>query len=340
MSASRKVYLNDIDISRYIIDIPTVVQTTGEYGQLVVNDIQSMTGNNLNGFWDVNNPASPFYGLNTFDNYMIIIELDDVPVFSGIIKTINADNNTRAAEVVLKSALQIALEHGCIYASTAAESPSQAILNICDLYKIQTDGGSFGFSNSIYDLNNIRIEIRAIDPFVSVVELIQQIADIGVAKIYSLNNILYYEVYQPKTSAPLTTFSDNPNGVISIYSHPISGWIEKDAVNGYSIETVAGNATLGLESQQGKTLSCGVDAPIRILDLNTAVWVGDLWVSYLNTAQKRIEFGVPADYGRLLPLGSTIILDYTLRGWEEITLDVIEIENTSRVISKIVGVTR
>ena len=342
MAAQRKVFLFTTDISKYVIDVDQVVVSTGEFGQLTANDITTMTGNSIKGFWDMNNPASPFYGAVTFEGYTVTIQIDDVVVFIGDILNLDADNATSIAAITLRSALQVFLETAMIYESEALESPSTAIRNIATEFGIAFDFGSFVAADSVYALNNVEIEVVMIEPFTKAIDLIQTILDIGVAKLYALNGVLFYEVYQPATQPSLFEFSDDHLGVITIFSHPISGNVQKDKVNGYAIEIVdtPGRVTFGFENQQSKQISAGADALVRIISVQTGVWVGETWLAYLNQPQQRIEFGVPTNYGKSLPLGSAVTIDYTQQGWNPIIIDLIQIDNTTRVISTIVGLTR
>lgn len=340
-SAGRKVYLFTTDVSQYVIDVPNIVQSTGEFGQLTINEIPSFTGNSIAGFWDVNNPVSPFYGAGSdLSGYTITIELDGVNVFVGSVLSIETSNHDGTSTVSLQSSLQKAMERGAIYASPAPETPSEAVAGILNFYLIPYDPGSFAASTAIYDADLVVCEVRAIDPNLKVIDLLQNVLDIGVARLYSLNGVLFYDVYQTQTQASLATFSDAVAGPVTIYSHPISGWVQKDQITGWSIDTVVGTFTTGNTAQQGKSISAGVDAPVRLLDANSAVWIGDAWISYLNQPQKRIEFGIPAAYGKSLPIGSAVTLEYNSMNWDTTILDLIEIENTTRVMSRIVGVTR
>lgn len=342
MAATRKVYLFTTDISKFVMDVDNIVQSAGEYGQLTVNEIPGMTGRNTTGFWDVNNPSSPFYG-NTqqqLNNQKITIVLDGVTVFYGGIRNLQSDNLARTCAIELQSALQFTLERGSTYASEAKETPSQAIANICLLYNVPFDSASFAAATATYLDNNIYIEVRDDDPWNTVMDVFQLLIDAGVGRLYSLNGILYYDVYSVRTIASSYTFSDRHSGRVTIYSHPTSDYVTKDLVNGYSVETMEGIAPFGAPEEQSKQISGGVDSLVRILDLQSGVWIGDLWLSYLNRPQKRIEFGIPSSIGKSLVLNTAVTLDYTLQNWLPTVIDINTIDNTTRVISKIAGLTR
>lgn len=340
--ASRKVFLFTTDISKYVQDVENIVQASGEYGQLTINDIPGLTGNSINGFWDVNNPSSPFYGVSDLSPYTITIQLDGVNVFIGGILTLDTDNRSCTTAVGLRSSLQVALERGLVYSSEQMETPSQAIANICLEYGLPFDSASFAVANNIYITDEIYIEVRAVDPFVKMIDIFQNILDIGVAKMYSLNGVLYYNVYDDQSTpvASIKTFSDRVTGKCEIYDYPVSEWVQKDSVNGYSIETMGGIADFGAPEQQSRTISAAGDAPVRILALQSGIWIGDRWMRYLNRPQRRITFGVPAGFAKVIPIQAAVTLDYSRKGWQPTILDLVSIENTNRVMGMMTGLTR
>jgi hypothetical protein len=335
-----QVFLANQDISEHVATVPPLVQSAGEYGQLVVNDIPALTGVNLAGFWDAQNPASPFFGVDP-TVFTLSVQEDGVTTFFGHIKTVRSDNAARTAEVEIRSVIQDGLDHGAIYVSQSKETPADAVANLCSLYKIPIDAGSFGYSSAYYTSNLVFIDVRRLSPEGSVLDLIQQIAEYGCARVYVWQQRVYFDVYQTSNVAPLYTFTDslsNEDGV-TIYSHPIVETIEKEKVTGYHITTMKEPAILGSGQEQGKTLEGGPDSAIRILTQQAGVWLGELWISYLNRFQKRISFDIPSYIGREFPLGQPFILDYTLRKWAPVTLQCTGIDNSSRLSNRITGVT-
>jgi hypothetical protein len=337
----QKIYLFGQDISEFVSQIPAVIQSSTDYGQLIINDIPSITGINTRGFWDISNPSSPFYGAPSLTNYKIEIEQDGEITYTGYIQSIQTDNQNRTATVNLQSILQSLLDKKIIYSSATQLTPSQVVADICNLYKIPFDSGSFGAANTIYNNDNIYITANYLNPEVSILDVFQQIAQIAVAAIYSINGILYYDVFYTRTADPIYQFTDDhddQNG-ISILSAPVIENVEKAETNGYSVEWAGEpTATFGLETDRGVSISAGADQNIKITSLQAAVWLGELWLEYLNHPQRRITFQTRAVLGKSLSIGYPISIEYRNNQIE--TIDIFSIDNSSKVFSTLVGLTR
>ena len=339
---SQQVLLNNEDISEFVSSIPALVQQTGEIGQVIINDIPSFVGQNRSGFWDAQTASSPFFGTDA-SAFEIRIKQDGIETYCGNIKNIKSNGAARTAEVTLRSAIQEMLERGCIYVSPdGGETPADAVRNIATLYKIPINTASFGISAGIYSLDNALVQVVAIDPDASVLEIIQQIADIGVAKVYAMNGFLFYDVFRERTSVPLVQLSDNPTNAdgTTLFSHPVTEISEREKVFGYNLQTMQGPVTFGTADQQGRSISAGADSPVRIPTLQAGVVFGELSLDYLNKVQRRITFQVPKRIGRELPIDAAVSVEYTSRDWAITTLDIIALDNSNKVFSVITGLTR
>ena len=138
------------------------------------------------------------------------------------------------------------------------------------------------------------------------------------------------------------TFSDDTSQIngVTIYSHPMIEYVEKEPINGYSIVTTNGTAIFGNVENQAKTIQAGQDSPIQILSLQAGVWIGEKWIEYMNRNQKRITFDIPSKYAKTVPLGAPITISYSSGNWEDIVLDIVSIDNSSDVSGQIIGVSR
>lgn len=339
-----QVFLLTSDISDFVVTVPKIPIKTGEYGQTVINEISSITGLNNSGFWTVQYPGSPFYGASSLTGYTITIIQDGVTLFVGGIKNIRADDTTRLAEVALESALQRALAKGCEYLSDVgiADTPALAAMRIAQFYGIPVDTGSFGAAHAEFNLNAVYITVNLPWPTMSVMDVFQSLADIGVARIYAINGTLYYDTYNIATSASVYTFSDEragPDGC-TIMTNPIAEQVEKDATMGFSIDTVMGRAFLGSSDDPGKSISAGTDSPIRILSRQAGNYIGLKWLAYLNRPQTRVQFGAPVEITRQIPINAAVELDYLTGFWAPTILDTVEIDNTDKVTGYLTGVSR
>ncbi len=337
---SRVVKLLGQDVSKYIVSIPAISYQQSDFGQIAINDITSLVGDNRGGFWDIFNPASPFYNATDYTQYPLEIFNDGVSVFNGTIQSLEADYTARTSIVNVKSQLQIALERGTVYASIARDTPANIVKEICTFYNITYDASSFAAANNIYTLNNVLLS-ALFQGNSTIMAAIQALAEFGVARIYNNRNILFMDAYNIPTANPIQTFSNAAAGVCTLFSNPKFQPIEKQKITGYNIKWIGttGNdaAVRGNTQTQGKTLTGDWSSPVRIMTGATAVWIGEQYYAYLNRLQSRISFGIPINYGKVLELGYPIGLNYKGRSY---TMDITAIDNSSKVQSIVTGVTR
>lgn len=341
----QRVYLFGTDISEFVATVPEVELNVGEYGQVLINPIPSFTGNNVFGFWDSQNQASPFYGAVDLSSYSIEIMNDGQPTFSGSILMINASNEALTAEVQLRSSFQKTLEGGCVYASPEdGETPSMAAANILIQYDVPIDAGSFAAANAIYDADEVLIRIQSIQPDQTILAVLQMIADVGVARISLSNGMVRYDVYNPDlATSPLYTFTDdvrNDDGCTLLEPAPNTEFIQKDQVNGYTVEW-AGTPTadFGDSTAIKKTVSGPADGVLQIMSFQSAVWIGERWLTYLQRPQRRITLSVPVGIAKQLDTGYPIAVQWS-RWSNTITLDITAINASQKVAAIVVGTTR
>lgn len=339
----KQVYLSGIDISNYVADFSVIPQQVGEYGQVTINSLQSLTGINQDGFWDSLNPASPFYGVVNLNAFELVVTLEGVTIFSGEIISIVADNQTRTADVIVRDALQQKMEHGCEYASEAPESPALAIANICDLYLIPFDNASFGRANALYSADSVVVSCYLLRPDLTTIEVIQMLCELGCARVWSQEGTLYIDVYRDdRDVSPVVIIQDDvaTYRTATLWQAPMVTPIEKEKTTGYAITWVGGETTFGPDSASRKSINGGNDQPIRVQTLQSAIWIGEKWLSYLSAPQKRVEVVTDAQIGRALALLYPIEIEYTRGNWANIIADTVVIDNSDKLVSRIVALTR
>jgi hypothetical protein len=337
------VKLNDIDISKYVMSVSSIEQNAGDYGQITSVDFPDLTGENTTGFWDTTNQASPFFGNVELSKNRIEIINDGVSIFNGVLLAINSDDQSRTAAVTIKSDIQRKLEKDIIFASDDVSTPSAMVENICNLYGIETNPTSFSRSQSVYTQNNI-VTSAFFQGETTILNAIQQIAEIGVARAYIYNQKLNFDVFRERNAPSSFLVTDVPRSTnsITLKSNVETENQQKEPKQGYRIEYVGGEgplaATLGSEEQQEFAISAGSSNSVRINNLVSAIWLGDKWIEYFNKAQQVYTFEVPVEYGKVLQINDPISIEF--RGRSEILIDIIGINNTKKVTSTIKGLSR
>src|SRR3990172_2844374 len=337
------VRLGNIDISRFVVAIPRIAEQTADYGQLLVMDMPTLTGENSQGFWHERNPSSPFHGAD-INEMFINIENDDLLVWTGLIQGIRSDGSAKTAEITLRSEIQRKLDSGCIYVSGTATNPSDTPAGIaraiCELYGIPIDSSSFGQSHGIYTVDNVLLSSTMITPETTIRDALQQLAQIGAARIFWSDGRMHFDVWTNTLTPPIAIFTDT--AALALASIPAVGRLmtpptieplEKQVTNGYSVQWLGGSADFGTEPI---SISAGPDAPFQIRSLQGAVWLGERWLDYMQTAQQRISFAVSAQYGRVLKLGFPIAIEHSAHGWSSNeVIDIVSIDNSS-ILSSII----
>lgn len=332
------------DISKQIQALPVLPIASGMFGQLSISALPDLIGLNETGFWDIQNPASPFYGAPSLNGFTITVTNDGIQVMSGTIQSIVADYTSGTATVTVRGSLQAALEKGCEYVSDVGVTPSFIASDLLQLYGFTIDPGSFAAAEAIFAADNVSLYARFLSPDVSIQEALQQLCELTCSRIYVVNDVFYMDAYQELTTSPITTFQDrhDTGAPITIWSQggPIVSDIEKEAADGYVVQwSGSPQASYGNSTAARKTISGANDQPLRITDFDTAVWIGRQWLSYLNRPQQQIQFGIPPSFGAQLQLGFPVAIDYQL--WvDPVTIDIIAIDNSNPAVCVIAGSTR
>lgn len=335
----RTVKLQGNDITKYILSIPSIVNSTSEYGQITSVDMPVLIGDNRHRFFDTDNPASPFFGALTLSNYLFEITDNGITVFSGNIDTLEANNETKQANITLKSTIQKKLEKGLIYASSSDSNPAEMAREICELYKIDINSDSFNRSSNIYNDNSV-VTTAFFRGEGTLLDGLQQIAEIGCARVYVSSGLINFEVFETKEALPVATFTDNFNniGYHPLYSRPKTQNIQKEPITGYKVEWTGGfPAVFGDSEEQGKTITANKGSTVRIETLQSAVWIGEKWLEYFNTPQNMINFRISNHLGRSLGVNYPVQINY--KG-KSVIVDINSIDNSNIVYSDIWGQTR
>lgn len=336
------VYLNGNDISTQVIEVQTTSLSVGDFGSLISNDITGFLGQNYNQFYDNTSPASPFFGYTDLSIFEVEIYQGGVLVFKGNINQIVVDNQSKTANITMESVLGQALTKYITYISEDIDTPANVIKDLCILFGLEYDSTSFGYANSIYEVNLVFISVYITKAEITLLDLFQQICNYGVGRLYAINNVLYYDVFAPKITSSLYTFSDkltNEDG-ITLYSAPIIEPLQKESLEGYNISNVSefGPAASGTEKQQNFSLDGSTASNIRIMSLPAAVWIGEKWKSYFNTPQSKVRFTTPVSIGNVMELGFPIEIEYKYNQFG--VMDIIEINKNNTLYTEIVGLTR
>jgi len=334
------VFLNDtIDITEYVHSRPVIVDEMPNFGQLMVSGITSLEVVNKWGWADVNNPASPFYGYATLEDFTITIKQDDETIYTGVVDQVIKDGQLGTIE--MEPTLQKVISKKCIFASDEISNPARIFRRICELYKIPYDSNSVNVSESIYELDEVRCSAYLLNPDMDIASVFQSLCDVGIARIYSYRNLFYFEAYQDIELIPVFTISSVPSNPGNyLIQPPVISNLPRDPFVGYEIETTQGNATYQKGTGTMQSINAGNDSEVRINTLQSAVVIGERWIEYAGLSQKQVDFIVPAKtLGRELQLGYPVSV-YDADSQSTIDVEIRYIEQTDTVVTTCQGVSR
>jgi hypothetical protein len=312
-----EIFLDDIDITKYCINTDELKYSVGEYGQLFSIDTYKIKFNNISGIFDPNSPNSPFFN-NELSNHKIVVYTNDLVTCEGFVYSCQANEENNASELTLTPSNSLKLDMGCTYSSDEITlTPSAVIAEICELYNIPYDSASFAGSSSVYELDQVYVSAFFKNES-SIREAIQQIAEIGCARVYMYKNKMYYRVYQeidPDTE-PIIEFNGNSeNGIVDLWSVPQAVNLNKQKITGYEIKYVDVDdkdavTTFNSEGEVNKTIDGSYGSSVRIIGLQSAEWIGNKWIEFLSKSQINIIFRCSQRFGAQLDLYQLIQINY------------------------------
>jgi len=340
------VLLNNTNIDKYVTEIPAISQNAGDVGGLIINDISSLTGISINGFWDQHSPRSPFFGAMNLKNFGVKILQDGETIFEGFVLRIILDITSKTATVQVQSNLDALTKNKLIFVDeninvtdtdieVIGTTPPKLVANICDYYKIPYDQPSFSAADALYELDLVRFSLISPLPESTIISILQEIADAAVARIYSLNGVLYFYPWNPVESLPVYIFSDRYDAPLTILEAPVIETIEKEEILGWRVTYGQEQAhSVGSEDQQTKSVD-GTGL-LKIVNSQSAVWVGDRWYKYANYPEQRVTLKISKRFGLFLKIGFTIGVE--IHGRETILIDIIGIDDNNELYTEITGV--
>lgn len=340
------VTILDYDVSQYIVGNSfELIRAKSEPGQVLINAMPSLQGIDIDGFFNPLNPASIFYGVNDLSIYPVKIYQYDVLIFDGFLQKIER-NADRTVSLSLQTELQKTLDRNIIYNSgDTPVTPVDIFIEVCELYNIDYDTVSCNMSRAVYQLNGVQVTASILEPTVTLLAFFEQLSQIGIASIYSIGNKLYYDIQETAEQLPVLTLSNGyEQSSYYILSPPIITSLQKQFIAGYAVtyyDPLLSKTDLTQsfgDQQNAFALSGGLNDPITIRSLQSAVWLGEQWLEYLTLTENLITMDIRTPIARELKIGYPIRLDMQ-DGTEPRNYIIQELSTTNGVQSRLRGKT-
>jgi len=328
----KQVIIAGYDMTEFIIDIPATNQEKAEIGQLIINDTLSLGGDNSEGFWYISNPYSPFYSKDIGD-LLVEIYKDSLVINSGYILNITADSKT--AQIDIKTEIYDILNTRAIYISEI-DTPANITKAILSYYGFDYDLASFNRSDDVHSAYGLTAQVNLSISDMStmtVLDLLQQLSIIGVARLYYYKGKFYYEAYDSTYDIPVSVDITMSDIAIPIKTYKY----EVEPVGSYQITYAYGDVSGGdsASTKPLKSISYGFDNPIRIMTSLGAIYIGESYLTLSSQDKVVAELGIYMEKGSVVSLRSGITITSTRLGWTSKRFEVVSIDNSHDFITQI-----
>ena len=329
---ARTVWLSGNEITKFITNIPTIPKTKGERGQLTINETITLTGDNSKSMWNRSNTKSILYGKDIND-FEVKIYNNDILDFKGNINNVVSNNST--AEIECRSELYKLMQMKALYISTN-KTPAELCKDVLIYYGMPINGASFERSIDVHKYYSLTAQININlqqDTNMSVLDLVQQLADIGCARLYYANNMFYYEAYDSTYTPPVSVSLT----ITDLQSAPRTYSYEQEKIERYQITTITNVVTGGDINSDAilKQMYYSSDSPIRII--TGAHYIGSSYLELSAQEKEVIEVGIDKEEGYAIDLDSGFDVTYAKLGWSNKAFEVINIDNSHPFITQVTG---
>ena len=337
---NRTVLISGYDMTKFIVNIPSITQEKSDYGQLAISESITLTGDNSTGIWYVDNMYSFFFSkdVSTMD---IKIYNRDILEYDGTINTINTNRQT--AEITCKTDLYKAMNTRAYYISEN-DTPAQICKDILEYYGYTCDSASFQKSIDVHAYYGVYCIVQyayGLESSITLLDLLQSLADIGIARLYIVNGVFYYEAYDYADVPDVSIYIEDKHIATDVEtSNYENNRIDKYSItyyNGANDETVTGGT--GSETSSTKNLDYGINNPIRITSLASAVYIGERYLELSRKNKNSVSIGIFKEIASPLSLKSTIAITNQNMGWIDRQIEILSIDNSNTLYTAITGVT-
>ena len=329
----KKVFMLGYDITQFIIEISSIPISKADIGQLSISENIKIKADNKSNFWNIKSKYSPLYSKH-LENIKIEIYDDEKLIVNANILDISINNDY--ADVTLKNEINTIMDTICIYISEIV-SPAEITEKLLIHYGFKCDNASFSMSKKIHEYNGVKvcITLNGVNTDMSVLNVIQQLANIGVARIYFCNNKFYYEAYNNISENMSEIYIEKKNIIKTIEIKSINN----KEYDKYQIVTVSGTYTGGNTNSINpiKTLDYSISNPIKIY--SGAHYIGESYLNISKNNKYNISFAVSKNIGNIISLNTKIRI-INNKSDSLNSIEIMNIDNSNKLYTQISGVSQ
>jgi hypothetical protein len=338
-NSNRHIYLGGYDVTRYVLNtkVPTAMQFKPEWGELPAISRLEFDLLNDTGIFSSKGLKSVFNNIDlTSITAKVTLEQGSTVTteWDGVVENILEDHRTRRTTVTGITQFSKLLDSPSLV-TLGANTPSELSRLVFGLYNIPVDEIAYAKANSLLSgLVLAQVDPNLLDSHLTLMELQKQLAAAGYARIYSINGLMVYEVFDVEaTQAPGFSITER-----QIMEHPV---ITKETrlPTAYTVETLFGR-TESPDWQTGsnsKNLDFGPNAAVKITSLSAGQQVATQWAVIDRLQTSRIEFAVLDDIGLMFDLNTFINFTCEPIAIINATMEIIGIDRSDHRYTKLTG---
>ncbi len=282
-----------------VITYPAINEMKSFKNDKLITNAYDIQVRNEDNFFSLDNPVSPYNGINIYFQPIRVIGTKGEDIWNGIVTTILREHTSKTAIIRSKNSMFKFYERIIVYTSSDWETGADAFKNISDAIGF-TDYDTAAVQTSINQLTDanclLKVDLQQEDgaTFQSIIEKLGEYSN---ADVYSHNNIVFF-VHWVRTTADNSSISITEKDFKAVPS--VSEAIE-EIVNDYSIGYDADNETPATDSNSNNIgsvsrtkygtrslpeMQSSEGTQIIFKDKVSAIYIGE---GYVRRTQKGID---------------------------------------------------
>ena len=324
----------DIYTNGRIEFLPVIVQEKGKFDNIpVINDFSIKIRNDDNQFSRFNNGFFQGKSLKELREIDVKIYVDNILLYNGMIKNFptRTYGTEKTVDLVITSKLYKAFAEDIIVSwltsdTEPGKTPAQLFEDILTYYGFAQfiDLASLNRAKAYQENNSILCRLNIYSKAqILLFDVLSKLAIAGNARLYSYNNKLYYQIYEPDyLEASAYNITKNDIGE----SLTITPEDEGETFEDYQITTIAGVATRNtLETKNLFNHDFSNSQYLKMLSLTGGISLGENIIEDTSRDLEIISFRVPFDFGfNLFNLYDFFNFSYSDEGYDSVYCEVIK----------------
>lgn len=331
-----------IEITDFVRETPKIKESRSIAQDLTFPSDCDITVNDASNAFSMEHPSSIFAGLNWQNDRLRVWDRYGLLIWDGLVGGIVVNHSARTTTIKSKSRLHEWRAIPVVYSSGGAETPAAALGNIATAIGFPyLDEQARQASEDRQTAAGITLDcVIAASDNATFEQVVQKLADYGVADIYEHLGQLFYVHYQDTPASPIVFLDED-----DMVSDPAVLRRTTDLINDYSIAWIGGleddvtNGNIGAASRTAngtrilQTVQGTVETQYPIETEAGAIAIGETYMrrSHIDISSAprpriQVSFDLPVEHREWVDLTSDFGLTFAREGWTRKTFRVTAFE--------------